>query len=151
MGLTLRRAGSADAAAVRALTRAAYAPWAAMIGREPLPMRADYDQAVRQHRIDLAHDGETLVGLIEMVEEPGTLLVENVAVRPGLQGGGIGSFLLRHAEAVAQAAGLATLRLYTNAAFAVNITLYQKLGYVVVRQEQLPAATVVHMEKRLAG
>lgn len=150
MALTLRRAGPADAGAVRELTRAAYAPWAAMIGREPLPMRADYDRAVREHRIDLAYDGATLVGLIELVEEPGALLVENVAVRPGLQGGGIGSFLMHHAETVAREAGIAVLRLYTNAAFAVNITLYQNLGYVVTRQEQLPVATVVHMEKRLA-
>ena len=48
-------------------------------------MRADYDRAVREHRIDLAHDGDALVGLIEMVEEPEVLLVENVAVRPGMQ------------------------------------------------------------------
>lgn len=151
MALTLRRAGPADAGAVRDLTRAAYAPWAEMIGREPLPMRADYDRAVREHRIDLAHDGDALVGLIEMMEEPEALLVENVAVRPGMQGGGIGSCLMRHAEAVAREAGFAVLRLYTNAAFAVNITLYRKLGYVVTRTEVLPAATVVHMEKRLAG
>lgn len=58
---------------------------------------------------------------------------------------------MRHAEAVAREAGFAVLRLYTNAAFAVNITLYRKLGYVVTRTEVLPAATVVHMEKRLAG
>ena len=33
--LTLRRAAAADAAAVRALTREAYAKWVPVIGREP--------------------------------------------------------------------------------------------------------------------
>ena len=37
----LRRAVADDAAAVRVLTREAYAKWVPVIGREPLPMRAD--------------------------------------------------------------------------------------------------------------
>ncbi len=147
MPLTLRRAHAADAPAVRDLTRAAYAPWAAMLGREPLPMRADYDQAVQTHRIDLADDGVTLVGLIELVEEPDALLVESVAVRPGRQGAGIGSFLMQHAEDVARTIHRPALRLYTNAAFTVNITLYQKLGYAIACEETVPWGKVVHMSK----
>ncbi|MDR3537182.1 MAG: GNAT family N-acetyltransferase [Acetobacteraceae bacterium] len=147
MPLTLRRAEAGDAAQVRDLTRAAYAPWATMLGREPLPMRADYDRAVQEHRIDMAYDNDTLVGLIELVDEPEALLIENVAVRPDLQGGGIGTFLMRHAEAVARAIGTPVLRLYTNGAFAVNIVLYQRLGYAITREEQGPWGTVVHMRK----
>lgn len=43
--LQLRRATAADAANVRALARAAYAKWVPLIGREPIPMTADYDRA----------------------------------------------------------------------------------------------------------
>ncbi len=56
-----------DAAAVRVLTREAYAKWVPVIGREPLPMRADHDEAVRQHRIDLAFLDGGLAGLIETI------------------------------------------------------------------------------------
>lgn len=52
-GLTLRRATPSDAAAVRELTRSAYAAWVSVIGCEPRPMTADYDAAVRGHMIDL--------------------------------------------------------------------------------------------------
>ena len=59
----VRRAGPADAAAVRELTRAAYAKWVPVIGREPRPMTADYDMAVRDHlvagRLVIVGQGET--------------------------------------------------------------------------------------------
>jgi hypothetical protein len=50
---TLRIAGLSDAEAVTALTRAAYAKWVSVIGREPLPMKADHSAAIRDHRVDL--------------------------------------------------------------------------------------------------
>jgi hypothetical protein len=61
----LRRATPADAPAVRDLTRAAYARWVPVIGREPGPMNADYDLAVRDHMVDLLHLGSELAALIE--------------------------------------------------------------------------------------
>lgn len=89
--LTLRRAEPADAAAVRTLTRDAYAKWVPVIGREPKPMTANYDTAVRLNRIDLAHvDGE-LAGLIETIDRSDHLLIENVAVAPARHGTARGS------------------------------------------------------------
>jgi hypothetical protein len=49
----IRRAGPADAADIRELVRSAYAKWIPVIGREPVPMAADYDQAVRENMVDL--------------------------------------------------------------------------------------------------
>jgi hypothetical protein len=56
----LRRATIAEAPAIRALTRQAYAKWVPLIGREPKPMGADYVQAVQKHRIDLLYIGSEL-------------------------------------------------------------------------------------------
>ena len=84
--LSLRRAVAADAGAVLALTRMAYAKWVPLIGREPKPMTADYERAVAEHIIDLWEEGGELLALIEMIPEADCLLVENIAVRPGLQG-----------------------------------------------------------------
>jgi hypothetical protein len=56
----IRPAVSADAEAIRELTRTAYAKWVALIGREPLPMQADYQRAVAEHTIDLLIDGDAL-------------------------------------------------------------------------------------------
>lgn len=144
-----RRAIAADAALVRAVSRAAYAKWVPLIGREPWPMTADYEAALRHHRIDLLHLEGEVVGLVEMIPHPDHLLVENVAVLPEHQGQGHGRRLMAHAEAVATALGHGLMRLYTNQRFAENIAFYQRLGYVVERQEALPAGVVVHMRKPL--
>ena len=143
----LRRAGPGDAAAIRALTRAAYAKWVPILGREPRPMGADYDRAVRDHRIDLVEVGGELAALIEFVFEPDALLIENVAVSPASQGLGFGNRLLRHAEGVASAERLPRVRLYTNRLMATNIALYERFGYGFDREEANAYGSVVHMSK----
>src|ERR1051326_1058097 len=135
--LSFRRAGPTDATAVRELTRAAYAKWIPVIGREPKPMGADYEVAVRAHLVDMLTDGENLAGLIEMIPSGDHLLVENVAVRPDLQGNGLGHLLMLHAEQVAQKLGLGEVRLYTHSRFEENIALYIRLGYAIDSEDQI--------------
>ena len=65
MRFTLRRAVAADAAAVRAVVRDAYAKWVPAIGREPKPMTANYNTAIRLNRVDLAHVEGELAGLMD--------------------------------------------------------------------------------------
>src|ERR1700729_439277 len=81
----IRPAVLEDAAGIRALTRAAYAKWAALIGREPLPMQADYERAVAEHTIDLLVVDGALAGLLETILRPDHLWIENVAVAPEQQ------------------------------------------------------------------
>ncbi len=145
--LALRRAVPAEAGIVRALTRQAYAKWVPLIGREPRPMQADYERAVRQHRIDIAWRGDVPVGLIETVGQADHLLIENVAVAPAWQGQGIGRALLAHAERLAAAQGCRELRLYTNKAFAENVALYRRVGYRVDREEASALGITVYMSK----
>ncbi|HEU0081638.1 MAG TPA: GNAT family N-acetyltransferase [Bradyrhizobium sp.] len=147
-----RRATAADAAAIRELSRAAYAGWAPVIGREPRPMTADYDRAVIEHSIDLLEEQGTLMALIETVTEADHLLIENIAVRPDQQGRGLGDLLLRHAEQLALAQGFSETRLYTNAAFASNLAFYAKRGYEEYRRTAIaPGGVAVFMRKILKG
>ena len=143
----LRRATAADVHVVRELTRVAYAKWVPIIGREPKPMTADYDIAVRDHRIDLLEIDGTLAGLIEMIDEPDHLLIENIAILPAFQSQGLGRQLMAHAETVAVALGHAQTRLYTNKAFADNVRLYLALGYQVTREAPIGDGVVVYMSK----
>ncbi len=144
---TLRRAVAADAAAVRALVRDAYAKWVPVIGREPKPMTANYDTAVRLNRVDLAHVEGELAGVIETIDRSDHLLIENVAVAPQRHGQGFGRALMAHAETVARAAGYRELRLYTNQRFEANVQLYLRLGYSIDREEEGPLGVTVYMSK----
>jgi ribosomal protein S18 acetylase RimI-like enzyme len=147
---TLRRATTADVATIRDLTRAAYSKWVPLLGREPRPVTADYEAAVRNHLIDLLRvDGEA-AALIEMAPSTDHLLIVNIAVAPGHQGRGHGRALMAHAEEVARSLNLREMRLYTNARFAENIRLYSRLGYRVDREEDhAQFGVTVYMSKRL--
>jgi len=148
--LPLRRAVSADAAAVRALTRTAYSKWVSLIGREPLPMTADYDRAVARHIIDLWEEDGQLLALIEVIPAADHLLIENIAVRPDHQGKGVGERLLLHAEGLARSMGLDEIQLYTNAAFASNLEFYSRRGYQEYRRGTVvPGSVTVYMRKRI--
>jgi ribosomal protein S18 acetylase RimI-like enzyme len=146
----LRPAAAADAARIRDLVRAAYAKWVPLIGREPLPMTADYDRAIREHEITLLYSEGRLVALIETVARGDHLFIENVAVLPQHQGRGFGRLLLADAERIALSRGLRETRLFTNRLFEANIALYQAIGYRIDREEPFMGGTVVHMSKRIA-
>ena len=142
-----RLAGPADAEAIHALTRLAYAKWVAVIGREPLPMTVDYAHAISKHRFDLLEVGDDLAALIETTPDGDRLLIVNVAVAPAFQGRGLGVRLLTWAEHLAAASSLKGTRLYTNAGFTENLRLYAALGYRVGREEALSGGVAVHMSK----
>jgi len=147
---SLRRAQTEDAPAVRALTRAAYAKWVPVIGREPKPMAADAVAAIRDHLVDLLHDDGTLAALNETIPEADHLLIENVAVAPAFQGLGHGRRLMDHAERFATELGYREVRLYTNKMFAENVRLYLALGYRIDREERSGLGIAVHMSKPLS-
>ncbi len=147
----LRRATPADATAVRDLTRAAYAKWVPVLGREPKPMTADYDVAVRDHSVDMLYLAGELAALIEMHPETDHMLVVNVAVSPDHQGRGLGRALLAHAEELTRSLGLGEMRLYTSVHLTENVKLYERVGYKVDREEEASPhlGVFVHMSKPL--
>jgi GNAT superfamily N-acetyltransferase len=145
--LELRRAVAADAAAIRELTREAYAKWVPVIGREPKPMAADYAEALRKNRFDLLFAEGKLTALIETIAQEDCLLIENVAVSPLWQGRGIGRKLMAHAERLAASLGYGEIRLYTNRLFAENLRLYLELGYRVDSEEPFKGGWRVNMSK----
>ena len=132
--LAFRSAAPGDAAAIRALVRAAYAKWVPVLGREPRPMQADYEAAVREHDFDIAERDGAMIALIETMLRDDHLWIENIAVAPVAQGQGLGTLLLERTEARARAAGRQELRLLTNGRMAANIALYRRVGFVTLWQ-----------------
>ena len=149
MDMPMRIALPHEANAIRDVVRAAYAKCVPVIGREPRPMEADYEAAVKVHRFDLIEADGRIVALIETEVRESHLWIENIAVLPEWQGHGLGKRLLAHADGLAQAAGLSELRLLTNGKMAANRALYLSVGYVEDREESYGDGTVVYFSKRL--
>jgi GNAT superfamily N-acetyltransferase len=147
---SFRRATPADAGTVRDITRAAYAKWVAVIGREPKPMSADYDKAVAAHVIDLLEEDGRPIALIEIIPKLSHLLIENIAVRPERHGEGIGGMLLERAQTIARSLSVNELRLYANAKFATNLSFYARRGFVeFLREPHVAGGEIVHMKKSI--
>ena len=103
-----------------------------------------------QHIIDLWEEGGQLLALIELIPVSDHLLIENIAVRPDQQGKGLGGKLLHHAERVARSLGLDEIQLYTNAAFASNLSFYSQRGYQEYRRGTVvPGSVTVFMRRKI--
>jgi GNAT superfamily N-acetyltransferase len=113
-------------------------------------MTVDYDQAIRDHVVDLLFVDDRLAAIIELVLEPDCVLIENVAVRPDRAGRGHGRHLMAHAVEVARSTGRNRLRLFTNSRMVENVSLYERLGYVRDREEiTSDGRRLIHMSMAL--
>lgn len=138
-----------DADLIRAFVRATFAKWVPIMGREPLPMTADYDEALQTNHFVLAYAGDALAGVLETVAEEDHLWVETVAVRSDLQGQGLGQILMAKAEDEARAKGLGAVRLLTNAALTSNLAFYRANGYATDKTEPFRGGFVVWFSKQV--
>jgi ribosomal protein S18 acetylase RimI-like enzyme len=145
--ISIRRAMPADAAAIAALTDAAYAKYVPRMGRKPQPMTVDYHQVVAEHPVWVLCVDQALAGVLVLQHEPDTLLIYSVAIHPDYQHRGFGRRLLAWAEQQAQAAGYTRIRLYTNALMEENIALYTSLGYRETHREPFNGLFIVHLAK----
>jgi ribosomal protein S18 acetylase RimI-like enzyme len=147
--LAIRLASREDAFVVSAITDSAYSKYIQRLGRKPEPMTVDYTDMISKHPVHILLIGDHPVGVLVLKHEEDQTLIWSVAVQPKYQGRGLGLRLLDHAEKEAYAHGHKSIRLYTNALFEENISLYKWLGYEETRREPFLGSTLVHMTKSL--
>jgi GNAT superfamily N-acetyltransferase len=127
--MTIELARRGDEAEVLALVRKAYARYVSRIGKEPGPMLDDYGSRIDQGAAWVLKHGDAVRGVLVLIDNPGYLLLDNVAVDPDCQGQGLGRRLIEFAEAEAKRRGHPEIRLYTNEKMSENIALYRHLGF----------------------
>ncbi len=146
---TIRQATAADLPSVRAVVAAAYARYAGRMDRPPAPVLSDYRAAVESGQVWVL--GHPVVGVVVLITEHDSLLVENVAVHPAAQGLGLGRLMLEFAEQVAAGRGLRRLTLYTNEVMTENLAIYARLGYRETGRSVESGYRRVFMDKPLGG
>ena len=132
----LRRARPSDIDAVVELVESAYRGDASRAGWTTEAdlldgQRTDLDQVrgVLEHLLVAEQDRE-LVGCCALVPREGHGYFGMFAVRPGLQGSGVGSRLLARAEAVAAEQGLSYVEMTVISARRELVEFYLRRGYV---------------------
>jgi N-acetylglutamate synthase-like GNAT family acetyltransferase len=136
-------------AAVVALQQAAYAPNRVILGREPLPLQADYSDVLATKEAWIAEDEAGACGLLILELRPAEVHIWSVSVAPRAQGTGVGNRLLAAAEERASELGIARLTLLTGAKLTRNVAWYERRGYALARIEDRPDRRIVHMQKTI--
>lgn len=135
------------------LQRAAYVDQARLYGDADLP---PLTQTLPELRAELdavsalgAVVGGRLVGAVRTHAVDGVLHIGRLVVAPDWQGRGVGSSLLRAAEA-ARPPGVRSAALFTGHLSRDDLRLYARHGYVEQRREQVrPGLALVHLGKPL--
>jgi ribosomal protein S18 acetylase RimI-like enzyme len=127
----------------------AYQHYVAVMGRQPAPMLADYPQLIRDGLVRVAVANDEIVGVLVMWPEDDHLYVDNVAVLPTAQGLGVGTALLKVAEAVARETSQSEIQLYTNELMVTNLDYYPRRGYVETHRSDESGYRRVYFSKTL--
>lgn len=146
----IRPAIMAEADAIRACGRAAFARYVPRMRQDPAPMHADIAAHIGLNEVSVALDpaGDVL-GYAICREEGGEMHLDTVAVWPDHAGRGLGKRLIAHVEELARKKGLTAVTLYTNAAMTENIAMYGAMGYVENGRRQQDGFDRVFFRKAL--
>ncbi len=150
MSQLIRLAAPEDRPAVEAIVQSAYAPYVPRIGRKPGPMLDDYAARICARQVHVLEGQGAIQGILVLIPEERSMLLDNIAVSPGAQGLGYGRMLLEFAERSALDAGYDSIRLYTNEAMVENIALYSRIGFVETHRVEEKGLHRVYMVKPLA-
>lgn len=112
-------------------------------------MLDDYAAAIAAGRVHVLERNGKVLGLVVLIRQESSTLLDNVAVDPAVKGQGLGRVLLQFAEAEAIASGSRTLDLYTHETMTENIALYRRLGFVETHRATENGFRRVYMTKHL--
>ena len=116
--------------------------------RKPLGLTYSAEQLAADardtHIVAIADEGKIVGNLILTSVEPGVMQMRQVAVDMDYQGRGVGSALVRFAEATARQQGIHTLMLHGRVAVQ---PFYERLGYAAYG-EPFEEVTLPHIEMR---
>lgn len=112
-------------------------------------MLDDYRALIAAGRVHVAEHEGGVQGVLVLIPQDGAMLLDNVAVAPGVQGLGLGRRLLQFAERAARALGYRSIVLYTHEAMTENVRLYSRIGYAETHRAEEKGFRRIYMAKPL--
>ncbi len=130
MSIEIRHAVIRDLAAVADCVSQAFIHYIPRIGRTPGPMLDDYQLLVKKSVVYVACQQAEILGVMVLLETDEGFCIETIAVRPNVQGLGVGGTLLSYAETMAKQLGYASIYLSTHRLMHESQSVYAHVGYV---------------------
>ena len=120
---------------VERVIRAAFAPYVRALGREVsdagfVRLPAELERG----DIHVGLDADRIVGVVRTERQEDDLYIDQIAVDPSRQGGGVGSWLLLRIEEVARSSGAHGMSLNTAEMMEHLVRLYRRHGFEIVRR-----------------
>jgi N-acetylglutamate synthase-like GNAT family acetyltransferase len=125
----IRPATPDDKVNITRCVNVAYAVYAGRVGHRPAQMLADYAALIEQGTVYVVDGNRRIDAVLVIHPQDDHLFVENVAVRPSIQGKSIGKQLLQFAENQARQQHLPEIRLSTLETMVGNLTFFPHLGF----------------------
>jgi ribosomal protein S18 acetylase RimI-like enzyme len=121
------------------------------MGRQPLPMVADYAGLIAAGHVVVIETAGAVDGYMVAWPEAAAYFVDNIGVDPARQGKGLGRKLMDHAVAEAKRRHLPAIRLYTNPAMTENLSMYAHIGFIETHRVVEKGIDRVYMRWNLAA
>ena len=146
-------AGWNDLAHIIAFQHFVYAENRAIIGVEPIPLLADYEDIFARMEIWIEGHANDLKGVaildLEQDKSRSDLYLWSIATNPHFRKSGIGNQLLAFVEQRAHALGYQSISLSTNSFLTDRIAWYARHGFAITHNETMQDRVIVHMRKLL--
>lgn len=152
----IRFATPEEAGAISELLAEAFAPVEPHYTREAFEHTTPPTDVIRarfeEGPLWVATKDSEIIGTVSGLAEPDRFYIRSMAVKPAVQGSGIGSLLLKTAEEFAKRHGFSLAYLYTTYHLRSAIRLYERNGYKTIREsppEEFFGTAGIEMEKIL--
>jgi N-acetylglutamate synthase-like GNAT family acetyltransferase len=153
----VRLATPKDAAVISELIREAFGPFESQYTKDAFeyttPPADVISERFAEGPIWVAVENGSIIGTVSGLPEPERFYIRSMAVKPDIQGRGVGQRLLENLEAHARDSGFERLYLYTTFVLPAARQLYEKNGFTVVREtkpEEWFDMAGLEMEKRIS-
>lgn len=131
--MELRQANAADRAACAHVLHRAFTGYVRGLGRDlPETPFGALETALGEGRVTVACRDGRIVGVAVVSELPDGRMLDQLAVAPEEQRGGIGRALLAEVERIARRDGCAALELLTAEMFTHLVAFYRRAGFGIV-------------------
>lgn len=147
--MSVRPAREGEEGAIRGLVHRAYAMYVPRMGKEPGPMADDYAARIADGAAYVLERDGAMCGALVLLNFPGYMLLDNVAIDPACQGMGLGRILIAFAEGEALRRSYSDIRLYTHETMTENIAMYPRLGYEESHRVTEKGYARVYMRKQI--